>query len=690
MYILFGLLATSRFHLAAGDVACFDVEMHTPTDCDDDPDYIDAQGYPCAAHKDYDCWADNLQWGYSEDDVKDVIFNCPTSCGLCTPDRMKLELIDSSTNALPVFEPNSTFTGIGPRLKAPSTTVVTQSFCVLERMCIQFGMVAEGDEAAQIQALSRTAFELFDASTNEMIVSKSRSGEMTEVCVSNCTANEPFNVLIGDCSPCAAGSFPNPIFNLCEKCPRNTYSHEGSIECSPCPPHIPFSHEGATSVEKCMTLGGNLYTTSQNNRVAKYNYDHDTHENVVVDYVNLNAPKDLAFINNRLFAVSNYYGNGVDVYDIDSSYIGRLFDVANPVGILMLPSGELAVVSGGDNCVYVLDISNALQVGGDGIWTITPLSEDGVIFKSTPISNPRYMTFGSDETEVLVTTVDRKVERRCISTSCSAGRNKLMLTSSDSNTALCGIASVSSIGSYFVANGAPIAKVYKCNLGAAPNKNLEDTCEVFVASMFDPWAIVVDEVKEIIYVADAVENEIVMFDYEGTLFGHLGSSGALNLPSGLAFRPGHYAPVSNILDLTPSMTSIAVAGRLITFPVVLQDSHGNLITTVDPVRPEYFSFEMEGEITVIGDKIPITFYGALVQTEDVSLMRAEVSCNFQGEFTLSIMEEVDAVPTHLNGSPFTLIIIAAETKPSKCVISNPSSVIAGEDFRIVVQSQPHV
>ena len=151
-------------------------------------------------------------------------------------------------------------------------------------------------------------------------------------------------------------------------------------------------------------------------------------------------------------------------------------------------------------------------------------------------------------------------------------------------------------------------------------------------------------------------------------------------------RPGHYSGLSSIIQPTPSIPCIA--GNLMVFEVILKDSRNNNITASTSVRPDFFSIDISGLITVNGVTFPAKFPGSVIQPDPSMphLLLAQVQSNFEGEFTVSIMDSGDAVPSNLVGSPFTIVVNAAETNPSSCISSHPSVVIAGEDFNIVVQT----
>ena len=97
---------------------------------------------------------------------------------------------------------------------------------------------------------------------------------------------------------------------------------------------------------------------------------------------------------------------------------------------------------------------------------------------------------------------------------------------------------------------------------------------------------------------------------------------------------------------------------------------------------------MSGIIVIDGDIFPTTFSGLMSQPNSSMphLLSAQVSTKVSGEFTVTVVEKTgDGMQTHLLGSPFTIVVDPAETDAASCKSISPSSVIAGEDFEIIIQ-----
>ena len=261
------------------------------------------------------------------------------------------------------------------------------------------------------------------------------------------------------------------------------------MECITCPSTRPFSHKGTSSLEQCMTLHGNLYVSNQINRITQFSPDANTHTIFVDKDGMLDEPWDMTFLNNGLMLVCNHYSSSVELYGTDSEHKSRFIEVDTPIGILMFPNSEnkVAVASYTDSVVYVYDLTGSVEQNINGTVTINRRTDRHIIFTTQPLSSsdggPYYLTFGSDMSEVLITSHVGKVVRRCISAECASDRNKVMVYSGNDDSDLNGIISIPSNGEYLVADR--WGTVYRCSLTAPTNQLLQD-CEVFTSDMYDP------------------------------------------------------------------------------------------------------------------------------------------------------------------------------------------------------------
>ena len=202
--------------------------------------------------------------------------------------------------------------------------------------------------------------------------------------------------------------------------------------------------------------------------------------------------------------VCNYLAGSVSVYDVNSVYKGKLIEVGGPISILVFPGGNKVAVLLLETLVVINDIENAVQKNSDGSETIIPRTSADLLFTSRVINGiaVNYFSFGYNFDEVLITTEQGRVFRRCIHADCdSASINTVMSTANDVDADIQGIISIPSRGEYLVVNRISLgAAVYRCSLTALTIQILQNDCKIFLSNVFDPLAIIVDEDKAIVYV----------------------------------------------------------------------------------------------------------------------------------------------------------------------------------------------
>jgi hypothetical protein len=171
---------------------------------------------------------------------------------------------------------------------------------------------------------------------------------------------------------------------------------------------------------------------------------------------------------------------------------------------------------------------------------------DAVQFIDLPGDGPRFSTLGEFDNEILITTENGFVYRRCLdSVGCKDSvRNTVMLR---------GVYGLMSIGvlrekhSYLVVDRVFTEEViFECPLGAS-DLHVND-CDVFAESphgdYWDPYGMLVDDERRVVYVSDSTNSDVFVFSFDRDFLGTLASTkGALNTPAGMALRPGLYAPL---------------------------------------------------------------------------------------------------------------------------------------------------
>ena len=99
---------------------------------------------------------------------------------------------------------------------------------------------------------------------------------------------------------------------------------------------------------------------------------------------------------------------------------------------------------------------------------------------------------------------------------------------------------------------------------------IEKSCKVLTDRIPKPNLIVVDPVRELVYITDFAKVKVHVFTYEGNQIAVLGGKpGSLISPTGMSFRPGYYAPTSTFDG--PQTNDKRVAGIPIKMPLSLRD-----------------------------------------------------------------------------------------------------------------------
>ena len=174
------------------------------------------------------------------------------------------------------------------------------------------------------------------------------------------------------------------------------------------------------------------------------------------------------------------------------------------------------------------------------------------------------------------------------------------------------------------------ASVYRCDLHLA-GEMIRESCTDFTINMLDPRSIVVDTVRELVYIADFTYVKVQVFTYEGKeSIARLGDkSGSLIAPTtGMSFRPGYYAPSSTFNG--PHIHDKLVAGIPIKIPLSLRDVYNADVDDASLIDAARFSVRalgsgylsdgtyLENAVTFRG---PVTSATSLVSGDD-SVFRA--------------------------------------------------------------------
>ncbi|GMI21267.1 hypothetical protein TeGR_g7942, partial [Tetraparma gracilis] len=226
---------------------------------------------------------------------------------------------------------------------------------------------------------------------------------------------------------CADGDMlsPSPASVSCSHyknqtlpCEPGTFSPAGAAPdgaCpESCPPHLPFSHPGSTSLSACSTFSSNLIIASSDaERIITFDAAQSTY--AVALEVGGGKPDDVTCLSETTCLFSDHINGVVKKLHVSGAHDDVAFAVGAPTGILHIPDLGLTAVAS---------------------WSVENLYQDGAILfydefgelggqplPSSPAAGfPLYMALGENpDKEILFTTERGTVQRRCVpSTSCKA------------------------------------------------------------------------------------------------------------------------------------------------------------------------------------------------------------------------------------------------------------------------------
>ena len=225
-------------------------------------------------------------------------------------------------------------------------------------------------------------------------------------------------------------------------------------------------------------------------------------------------------------------------------------------------------------------------------------SELALPFSSSQ-GSPTFLSAGERDEELLVVTrtdpyeyvgeygstqmrIDNIIFRRCIkNTACIGSQRNLRVAQIDNDNdqaeyTLQGICVLREKGAFLVVviskvENLPINRIYECQL--APSSTLSITrsgCSIFARQPgeddeWDPFGLLYNEDKNIVYVSDKDNDKIHIFDTNGNFISRLElQTGDLRFPTAMAIQPGIFAPFSAVIP-----SSSATSGT-VTFSSVLK------------------------------------------------------------------------------------------------------------------------
>ena len=219
--------------------------------------------------------------------------------------------------------------------------------------------------------------------------------------------------------------------------------------------------------------------------------------------------------------------------------------------------------------------------------------------------NPRYISLGEHDSELLITTKLGKVLRRCLEgTGCDPQtRNSVMMQYGGSNIRGIGVLDETYIVAVY-----NDAKIYECPLTSVGIS--KSSCEVFAdqpqGTWWDPINVLVDPIKRLVFVVDYTYSDVLVLDFDGAFLAPLASSrGALMQPSAVAQRPGLYAPLSP--SHPPS--SLPVAGERIDFALAMMDAYNSTVSNYHPTSAHDLALEVSATGFITGTNFTTTIDG---------------------------------------------------------------------------------
>jgi len=255
-------------------------------------------------------------------------------------------------------------------------------------------------------------------------------------------------------------------------------------------------------------------------------------------------------------------------------------------------------------------------------------------------------------------------------TECSM-RNKIMVHYGQQ---FRGIAIIPARESYIVVDrGAK--KLLECPL-TTTNANVNTACTVFAyeaaSDSWDPYNIVADHTKQLIYVADLLYHKIHVLTFDKDYLGPLHDSlGALVSPRALAIKSGPMPSLSSV-----SMPASATAGSPINVPLTLRDAYNNPLPDSYPIATELPLYQITA--TGLRDGLPTTLTG-LVSSSTL----ATITIDYAGVWNATVTSSLTN-PQTLRSGAFQIAVDPAPTIAAFCSASFSSAVIAGEPITVTV------
>ncbi|GMI23079.1 hypothetical protein TeGR_g9797 [Tetraparma gracilis] len=307
------------------------------------------------------------------------------------------------------------------------------------------------------------------------------------------------------------------------------------------------------------------------------------------------------------------------------------------------------------------------------------------IYMSASDGDPRYISLGEHDSELLITTDLGKVLRRCLDgTGCNPQtRNSVMMQYGGSNLYGIGVLDAT----YIIADRGN-EKIYECPLTSVGISKIN--CEVFAdkpqGTEWDPRNVLVDPIKRLVFVVDNFFSDVLVLDFDGAFLAPLASSrGALMQPTAMAQRPGLYAPLSP--SHPPS--SLPTAGERIEVALAMMDAYNSTVSNSHPTSAHDLALEVSAYGYITGTNFTTTIVGEIMYNKNSTAhasLTASVVIPYAGDWIVSVTQGTYNVH-HFLGSPRLITVAAAATDPASCAVELTvgRSVTAGSSFEAIVK-----
>ncbi|GMI52694.1 hypothetical protein TeGR_g10722, partial [Tetraparma gracilis] len=185
-------------------------------------------------------------------------------------------------------------------------------------------------------------------------------------------------------------------------------------------------------------------------------------------------------------------------------------------------------------------------------------------------------------------------------------------------------------------------KIYECPLTSVGIPKYD--CEVFAdqphGTFWDPFNMLVDPIKRLVFVVDYLNSDVLVFDFDGQFLSPLASSrGALIQPRAMAQRPGLYAPLSP--SHPPS--SLHAAGERIEVALAMMDAYNSTVSNSHPTSAHDLALEVSATGYITGTNFTTTIEGEILYDKN-SPAHASLTASVVIPYSFSVTGDLACPP----------------------------------------------